>query len=79
MSMIQVTVTANEWLRRDELKLAIAEAVKLMTGDHAVVLDHGYGCLNVTAQKTTTYDLTVAIGRGREYARHQAHQPTRKA
>jgi hypothetical protein len=77
VSMVNVTVTANEWLRRHELKEAIAEAVQKDTGDHAIVVDNGYGCLSVTARATTTYDLTVSISRAREYARHTANTPRR--
>jgi hypothetical protein len=77
MSLVKVSVTANEWLRRETLKLAISEAVKKDCGDHAIVLDHGYGCLAVTALKTSYYDLVVSIGRARDFARHTAHQPTK--
>jgi hypothetical protein len=65
-----VTLTAAEWLRREGVKVAIAEeALNHPNHDHALVSDHGYGCVVVTAKNLSEDELTQVIDNGRNVAR----------
>lgn len=66
-----ITITANEWLRRESVRREIVEAVK-ERGGTAIVSDYGYGCFVVNAQDLDEEQLATAIQGGRDMARHKA-------
>lgn len=59
-----MTLTAAEWLRKEDVKLAISKAGQEF-GDHVIATDHGYGCVFVTAKKLGSQELELAVANGR--------------
>jgi hypothetical protein len=69
-----VTLTANEWLRKQDLKLAIAEVAKNQGFNTVAIVDCGYGCIEVAIKNADTKQGDMVVEAARNIARHRANK-----